>query len=117
MLERECLESWDWSGARDGAKPKAAALSRRSELLRMNRLGAWTADRGRAIVLSDSLATLACEPWKRRLRNRREATEGQTAGLAIDSELGVFKAWSLVSGIGLGMSCSGYVLGRCAEVA
>ena len=38
MLERECLESWDPVKARDGAKPKTTALSRRSELLRVERV-------------------------------------------------------------------------------
>ena len=53
--------------------------------------------------------------WRRpprRLRNRRiqhrlEATEGQTAGLAIDSELEVFKPWRLDGGIKVGMSSCG----------
>ena len=38
--ERECLESWDSMKARDGAKPKTAVLSRRSELLRVERVDA-----------------------------------------------------------------------------
>ena len=38
MLERECLESWDSVKSRDEVKPKTAALSRRSELLRVERV-------------------------------------------------------------------------------
>ena len=50
------------------------------------------------------------------LQNGREATEGQTAGLATDSELKVFKPWSLVDGIGLGMSSEALIArGRCAK--
>ena len=37
MPERECLESWDSPGAWSGEKPKTAALSRCSELLRVKR--------------------------------------------------------------------------------
>ena len=73
-------------------------------------------DRRRAKVLSKSRAALACELWKRRLRNRREATESQAVGLAIDSPLEVFKPWVLVDGIGLGMSSKALIARmRCAK--
>ena len=38
MPKRECLESWDSVKARDGAKLKTTAMSRRSELLRVERV-------------------------------------------------------------------------------
>ena len=67
-------------------------------------------------MLSNSLATPDWELWKRRLRNRHEATEGQTVGLAIGSKLEVFKPLSLVDGIGLGMSSEALIARRrCAK--
>ena len=53
----------------------------------------------RTKMLSDSLAVPDWKLWKRRTQNGLEATERQTVGLAIDSELEVFKPWSLVGGI------------------
>ena len=51
-----------------------------------------------------------------RLQNRREATGGQTAGLAIDSELHFFRPWRLVDGIGFGMSSEALISRRrCAK--
>lgn len=47
-------------------------------------------------MLPTSVTTSDSEPWKRSLPNGLEAPETQTMGLAIDSELEVFKAWSLV---------------------
>ena len=50
------------------------------------------------------------------LQNGREATGGQIVGLAIDSELEVFKPWSLVDGIGLGLSSEALIARRrCAK--
>ena len=50
------------------------------------------------------------------LQNGREATEDQTVGLATDSELEVFKPWSLVDGIGLGLSSEALIARmRCAK--
>ena len=67
-------------------------------------------------MLSNSLATHDWELWKRRLRIRREVTEGQTIGLAIDSELEVLKPWSLVGGIGLERSSEALITRRrCAK--
>ena len=49
-------------------------------------------------------------------QNRREATEGQTVGLAIESESEVLKAWNLVGGIKLGMSSEALITRRrCAK--
>ena len=49
-------------------------------------------------------------------QNGREATKDQTVGLTIDSELEVFKAWSLVGGIELGMSSEALITRRrCAK--
>ena len=50
------------------------------------------------------------------LQNGREATEGQTVGLATDAELEVFKPWGLVDGIGLGVSSEALIARmRCAK--
>ncbi len=50
------------------------------------------------------------------LQNGREATEGQSVGLATDSELEFFKPWSLVDGTRLGMSSKALIARmRCAK--
>ena len=89
----------------DGAKPKTAALSRRSELLRVERVDVV----GSRQMASKSAVELAgdsrlADSGNAGLQNGREAIEGQTVGLATDSELEVFKPWGLVDGIGLGVS-------------
>ena len=67
-------------------------------------------------MASNSLATLACELGNRRLQNMRKATGGQTAGLAIDSDLEFFKPWSLDDRTGLGMSSDALIARkRCAK--
>ena len=78
--------------ARDGAKPKPAALSRRSELLRVKR-GEVVASRSMPSKSAVELAgdSRLADSGNAGLQKGCEANEGQTAGLAIDSELEVFK--------------------------
>ena len=50
------------------------------------------------------------------LQNGREGTEGQTVGLATDSELEVFKPWGLVDGIRLKLFSEALIARmRCAK--
>ena len=78
--------------AREGVEPKAAALSRRSELLRVERVDAvaprWMPSKSAVELAGDSRLA---DSGNAGLQNGREATEGQTVGLAIDSQLEVFK--------------------------
>ena len=67
-------------------------------------------------MLSDSVAALDRKLWMQRMRNGLDATERQTVGLAIDSEVEVFKAWSLVGPIELGLSSEVLIArDRCAK--
>ena len=68
-------------------------------------------------MLPTSLATPDGELWKRRRLDRRQVTEGQTVELAIDSELEVWKPWSLVGGIKLGLLFCAHCSEEMCEVA